>query len=133
MQVAVVAAIVLQQAAASAARIELAPLVSAFDMYSSTYASPADYESQSGMSYWVAAWFDDGRRDSCRVSQDDADAVAGGASPPRLARVLQNCFDTAAPSVRAVAVEGSRRAIDWARWRLGEEVRVTLAGPFPID
>jgi len=128
----VIAAAVLQQAVASAGRIELAPLVSAFDMYSSTYASPADYESKAGMSYWIAARFADGTSDSCRVSREEADAVAEGASS-RLARVLQNCFDTAAPSVRAVSVEGSRRAIDWARWRVGDEVRVTLAGPFPIN
>jgi len=131
-QAVVIAAAVLQQAVASAGRIELAPLVSAFDMYSSTYASPADYESKAGMSYWIAARFADGKSDSCRVSRADADAVAEGASPRR-ARVLQNCFDTAAPSVRAVSVEGSRRAIDWARWRVGDEVRVTLAGPFPIN
>jgi len=132
LQAIVVVAVVLQQAAASAARIELAPLVSAFDMYSSTYASPADYEAQAGMSYWIAARFADGRSGSCRVSREDAAAVAGGASPRRT-RVLENCFDGAAPSVRAVSVEGSRRAIDWARWRLGDEVRVTLAGPFPVN
>lgn len=127
---AAIAAVVIQQAIASAGRIELAPLVSAFDMYSSTYASPADYESKAGMSYWIAASFADGRTDSCRVSREDADAAVG--ATPRLARVLERCFDTAASSVRAVSVEGSRRTVDWARWRLGDEVRVTLAGPLAI-
>lgn len=131
-QAVVVVAVVLQQLIASAARIELAPLVSAFDMYSATYASPADYESKAGMLYWVAAEFADGKTDSCRVSREDADAVAAG-DAPRVARVLQNCFDTTARLVRAVSVEGTRRAVDWARWRLGDEVRVPLAGPFPMN
>lgn len=131
-QSAVVVAVVLQQLVASAARLELAPLVSAFDMYSATYASPADYESKAGMLYWVAAEFADGKTDSCRVSREDADAVAAG-DATRVARVLQSCFDTAARPVRAVSVEGTRRAVDWARWRLGDEVRVPLAGPFPMN
>lgn len=131
-QIAAVAALVMQQAAASAGRMEIPPLVSAFDMYSSTYASPADYESKAGMSYWLAVSFADGRADSCRVSREDADAAAGGATP-RLTRILETCFDTTASAVRAVSVEGSRRAIDWARWRLGDEIRVPLAGPFPIN
>ncbi len=131
-QAAVVIAVVLQQAVASAARIELAPLVSAFDMYSSTYASPVDYESKAGMSYWIAAQFADGTRDVCRVSREDADVLVRRESS-RGARVLQNCFDTAAASVQTVSIEGSRRAVDWARWRLGDEVRVTLAGPITID
>jgi len=131
-QAAVIAAVVLQQAVASTARIELAPFVSAFDMYSSTYASPADYESKAGMSYWIAASFVDGRSDSCRVSREDADAVLNREAARR-ARVLENCFHTAAPAVRTVSIEGSRRAVDWTRWRLGDEVRVTLAGPIAID
>jgi hypothetical protein len=131
-QAVVIAAVVLQQVVASIARIELAPFVSAFDMYSSTYASPADYESKAGMSYWIAASFADGKNDSCRVSREDADAVVNREGARR-ARVLENCFDTAAPAVRTVSIEGSRRAVDWARWRLGDEVRVTLAGPMAID
>jgi hypothetical protein len=130
-QVVVIGAVILQQAIASAVRLEVAPLVSAFDMYSSTYASPADYESKAGMSYWIAARFADGKTDACRVSREDADAVAAGATP-RLARVLENCFDTAALSVRTVAVEGIRRQVDWARWRLGDEVRIPLAGPIAL-
>lgn len=130
-QIAAVAAVVLQQGVASALRIEVAPFISAFDMYSSTYASPADYESKAGMSYSIAASFADGRMDSCRVSAEDADAVARRVTP-RLARVLENCFDTAAPSIRAVSVEGIRRKVDWARWRLGDEVRMPLAGPIAL-
>jgi hypothetical protein len=131
-QVVVIGAVVLQQAVASAGRVEVAPLVSAFDMYSSTYASPADYESKAGMSYWIAVSFADGRTDSCRVSREDAAAAVAGPTP-RLARMLKLCFDMAASSVRAVSVEASRRAIDWARWRLGDEVRVTLAGPIAVN
>jgi hypothetical protein len=127
-----IAAVILQQAVASAARIEVAPLVSAFDMYSSTYASPADYESKAGMSYWIAAQFADGKSDSCRVSREDADAVVSREVRQR-ARVLENCFHRAAAAVRTVSIEGSRRAVDWARWRLGDEVRVTLAGPIAVD
>ena len=131
LQAFVVAAVVLQQGVASALRIEVPPFISAFDMYSSTYASPADYESKAGMSYRIAASFADGRMDSCRVTREDADAVARRVTP-RLARVLENCFDTAAPSVRAVSVEGIRRKVDWARWRLGDEVRMPLAGPIVL-
>jgi hypothetical protein len=57
--------------------------------------------------------------------------VVEGATP-RLGRVLENCFDTAAPSVRAVSVEGMRRTVDWARWRLGDEIRTPLAGPITL-
>ena len=130
-QTLVIAVLLLQQAVASLERIEFAPLISAFDMYSSTYSSPADYEAKAGMSYWIAAQFADGKSTSCRVSREDADAVLNGEGGRR-ARVLENCFDTAAPTVRAVSIEGSRRAVDWARWRLGSEVRVTLAGPIAV-
>lgn len=128
----VIGAVVLVQAVASLARLEVAPFVSAFDMYSSTYSSPADYEAKAGMSYFIAADFADGKSGSCRISREDADAVAAGTTP-RLARLLESCFDAGAPAVRAVSIEGMRRQVDWARWRLGDEVRQPLAGPFPIN
>jgi hypothetical protein len=46
---------------------------------------------------------------------------------------VENCFDAAALSVRTISVEGSRRAVDWDRWRFGDEVWVTLADPIPLN
>ena len=36
------------------------------------------------------------------------------------------------PSLLSVTVESQRRAIDWTRWRLGNQVRTTVAGPIEV-
>lgn len=132
-QTAAVLAVVGQQVVASALRLEIAPFVSAYDMYSSTYSSPADYESKAGLTYWIVADFADGTREPCKVSRQDANAVAQGDAvrPESVEHVLDRCFRSGR-AIRAVSVEGRRPAIDWARWQLGEEMRVPFGGPVPI-
>ena len=34
-------------------RIEASPVLSTYDMYSTTYGSPADYEHNAGQAYWI--------------------------------------------------------------------------------
>lgn len=130
--IAIVMLLVGQQAIASVVRIELAPFVSAFDMYSTTYAGPADYESKSDATYWLVGQLADGTREPCRVTREEADAVAAQASG-EMRQILAKCFQTRTPWLRSVSVESQRRAIDWARWRLGDEVRTPMAGPITLQ
>jgi len=134
MQTAAVLAVVGQQVVASALRLEIAPLVSAYDMYAATYSSPADYESKAGLTYWIVADFADGTSDACKVSRPDAEAVTQGHAirGGSVAGVLSQCFRPGRP-IRTLSVEGRRPTVDWARWRFGEDRRVPLEGPLPVQ
>lgn len=133
-QIAVVAAVLLQQLAVSIARVEAPPFASAYDMYSSTYASASEYEADSGMSYWLIAREAGAPDRPCEVSRQVAEAWLDEARRVRDGeglRAAQVCFGDGASRARQLVVEGRRTRVDWQRWRLdGEEQRV-LAGPFP--
>ena len=126
-----VIALVVLQVVVSAFRLEVTPLLSTYDMYSTTYASDAEYASKAGLSYWVIAEHADGTSEECRISRGAADtvsrAIAGSAWKPA-ADVIGTCFGASAPILN-VSVEGRRSAIDWAKWPPAEVVAVPLAGP----
>ena len=142
--VALVVILVAQQIVASALKLEIGPMLSAYDMYSTTYDSPSEYEAKGGMSYWLIARFDDGTSSECGVSRADAELVAaelgsakghGGFS----ARVLERCINEhrdrleSKGSLRTVAVEGRWTAVDWDAWRLAGEKRVSIAAPVDVS
>ena len=137
-QAAIVLLVAGQQVVASALRLEAAPFISAYDMYSSTYTSPADYEAKAGMTYWIVAGRIDGTAEPCKVSRADAELVAAPRAGAALAesdgamRIIEHCF-RAGPSIRTLSIEGRRRSVDWARWRFGADVSVPLAGPVPLE
>lgn len=135
-QMVVVLLLVGQQIFATSFRVEAAPLLSAFDMYSTTYASPAEYESKAGLTYWIVADFADGTSDSCKVARQDAEGIARArvvsVAITQYARTIGNCFGSGR-RVLTLAIEGRRRRIDWQRWQFLNEVSVRIAGPIPIS
>ena len=131
LQYALVLAIVIAQAGVSAARREVPPLLSAYDMYSTTYSTPEEYEWASNLEYRVAAQAD-GRwvtLDGCVVDDVIAgrvrEAMAAAAPVPSPMRaVLARCLRVQGAS--AWRLEGDRRVYDWAAgvfvWKRGIDV-----------
>jgi len=135
-QVMAVAALFALQIVVSAFRLEVTPLLSTYDMYSTTYASDDEYASKAGLSYWVIAEHPDGTRDECRISRTAADtvsrAISGATQWKPAADVIETCgFDESVPILN-VALQGRRSAIDWARWPPAEVVTVPMAGPVAL-
>jgi hypothetical protein len=142
-QLVLVLLVALQQVVVTALKLEIGPVLSAYDMYSTTYESPEDYERKGGMSYWLITAFDDGSTSECNVNRETADVVArlgsaaGGSGPA--ARVLERCIGEhrlrreSKASLRTVAVEGRWMAVDWDAWRLAGERRVSIAAPVDVS
>ncbi|MGH9256856.1 MAG: hypothetical protein ACRD3C_20025 [Vicinamibacterales bacterium] len=134
--VAVTVGVVGVQLIVSLLAIEVSPLLSTYDMYSTTYASPAEYEQKAADAYWVVATDDAAKLHQCRINRVEADVIAAAASIPGdagvAAQVARRCF---APSVRirTIVVEGNRARVDWAQWRPGQTERVRLTDPIAIE
>jgi hypothetical protein len=124
-----------QQVAVSFFRLEASPIFSTYDMYSTTYASPADYEHNAGQVYWIVGFDRQGETRRCRISASEADAivrarVAGDRA--RLQNLIRHCVDSSLP-VRQVMVEATRVRVDWDNWRLLDEpLRTRVTEPFEI-
>ena len=126
-----VLALIGQQFIVSLLRIEASPVLSTYDMYSTTYGSPADYEHKAGQAYWIVG-LDVGRNTQVPHQSDEADAIAGGfagdrssdrSAPAPLLRSL-------GPISNSVSVEATRVHVDWAQWRLLDEpIRTSLTDP----
>lgn len=130
-----VMALFAQQFVVSLLRLEVSPVLSTYDMYSTTYGSPAEYEQKAGQTYWIVGVDDAAQVYRCRITRMDADMIASGAIPAeRLLKdpVLRRCFDGSIP-LRTVSIETSRVQMDWARWRrLDEPIRARLTEPIPV-
>jgi hypothetical protein len=108
--------------------------MSTYDMYSTTYASPEDYDAKAGMSYWVVAQLEDGVSESCRIDRRDVDRLSKSEDPQGVTAMLSACLGRTVPvPIRSFSLEGRRRAVDWRAWRLADEQRVAIAGPIVID
>jgi len=123
----VVLVLIALQTVISLLRVEVSPMLSAYDMYSTTYASPADFEAKASDAHWLVATDDTGRRHQCRLTRIEAESLTAapspdGALPPTL---RQRCLD---PSLRVktLTVEADRVRVDWAHLRLEETGRVPL-------
>jgi hypothetical protein len=129
--IALVAVLVGQQILVSTTKLQVAPLLSTYDMYTTTYSTPAEYEFKAGQSYWVIATDDAARTYDCRVTRAQADVVVRAAAAwgmPSTKKVLDHCFGPSfAP--RSVLVESRKVNVDWDRWRLNDPTRLPLAGP----
>ena len=125
----VVVALIAAQFVVSLFRLEVSPLVSGYDMYATTYASPAEYEQKAGEQYWLVAADDRGALEECRLSRADVDLLATPVSsrrdPGRVLEVLQGCFEPAA-RYKSLAVEARRARVDWNAWRLDAPTRTRL-------
>ena len=73
----VVLGLIVLQLGVSLTRLEVSPFLSTYDMYATTYASPAEYEQKSGDAYWLVATDPDGTRRQCRISRREADVLTG--------------------------------------------------------
>jgi hypothetical protein len=131
-----VIALVAQQLFVSLLKLEVPPVLSTYDMYSTTYASPAEYELKAGQAYWLVGLDHSGRAHRCGISQVEADTIARGtALADRHLRepFLRRCFD---PSIRlqSVFVEVGRVHVDWTQWRWVEEfARSRMTEPIALD
>jgi hypothetical protein len=125
----VVVGLIVLQFVVSLFRLEVSPLISAYDMYATTYASPAEYEQKAGEQYWLVAADDRGALDECRISRADVDVLGKPAYGPldrgHVFDVLQRCFEPAA-RFKDLAVEARRVQVDWDGWRLDAPVRTRL-------
>ena len=125
-----------QQLVVSALKLDVPPLLSIYDMYSTTYGSPAEYEDSSGQAYWIVAVDAAAQTHECRVTRTQADIVIRAAAEPvdrlSVAPVLRLCFE---PSIRLqrISVEATRVNVDWAQWRLNEPIRTSLMNPLPAE
>ena len=125
--VAIVVALIGVQTVVSLFRIEVSPLLSAYDMYATTYASPAEYEERAGEAYWIVGTDSQARLHECRISAADVATIRAPASrddAPADA-LLRRCF-TPDDNVQSLSVEARRRRIDWEHWRPAEMIRTRL-------
>jgi hypothetical protein len=131
--VTVVVAMLAQQAFVSLFRLEMSPLVSSYDMYSTTYASPEDYERKANEVYWVVATDATGQRHECRITRVEAElfgsAGRADAGPAGTTGLLRRCFGNA--SLETISVEVRRVRVNWNAWRLEPPARIPLASITP--
>jgi hypothetical protein len=128
LQKAAVALLIVQQVAASVLQAEVPPLLSAYDMYSATYASPEAYE-KSRTDFTLRARAQGGAVLDCDVDSQDIERLRAKAGEGAL--VLRRCFGDAAISSYAVEAIGPR--VDWVSWRLVGERRETILGPVALQ
>ena len=116
-------------------RLEISPLLSTYDMYATTYSSPAEYEQKAGQAYWIVGVDSEAQAHRCRITRGEADAFAGAAAtePRATGSLMRRCFDPSL-DIRNVSLEATRMHIDWERWeRLDEPIRVPLTSAIPLE
>jgi hypothetical protein len=130
-----IVALVAVQAFISIFKLEMTPLFSTYDMYSTTYASTEEYAAKAGLSYWLIADRIDGTTNECQISRSAADTISRAIADPAqwrgAAPVLDGCFHASA--IARVSLQGRRASIDWARRPPAEVIAVPLAGPSPVS
>jgi hypothetical protein len=126
--VAVASVLIAAQLVISLVRLEVSPLISAYDMYATTYASPAEYEQKAGEQYWLVDAGTAAKPQECRISRADVEllgAASTSGDAPRVRDILRRCFESAVQPER-VSVEERRPRVDWDAWRLDEPDRTPL-------
>ena len=138
-QLVVAVMLVAQQFVASAFHLEARPLISAYDMYSATYASAEEYENASNLVYRVVVYDEGQARDLPDCLVDDrmalllpAAAAGGSEARERLRGFLGPCVE-AATSFSTFALEGDRQVYDWQERRFEMRRRIDVIGPFQTD
>ncbi|NOT26552.1 MAG: hypothetical protein HOP16_10670 [Acidobacteria bacterium] len=137
-QTAVAVTLLVQQCVMSSFHVEARPMLSAYDMYSATYANAYEFERATNLVYRVTI-LDGAERHptDCQLADHDAAllplAEAGDADARgRLRYLLNGCLPTD-EFADAIALEGDRRVYDWQTrqfvWKRGLDV----LGPAPVD
>ena len=125
---------IVQQLVASALRLEAPPFVSAYDMYSKTYDTPAEYPSTGGTSYVLVAAMTDGTTDVCRMDDDDGlrlGSVPASEFGQAATAFLGRCFSDVR-AIHTLAIEERRPRIDWDAGRFLGIAHVALNGPVAL-
>ena len=129
-------ALIGQQFIVSLMRIEASPVLSTYDMYSTTYGSPADYEHNAGEAYWMVGLDSSEQTHRCRIGPIEARKIErdGFAADRALTEgLLRRCFDPSVP-LEQVSIEATRVQVDWAHWRLLDEpVHTSLTDPIAVE
>ena len=137
-QTAVVVLLLAQQYVMSSFHVEARPMLSAYDMYSATYANAAEFERATNLVYRVTILEGTDRRaTSCLLADHDAmllplaeqgDAGARG----RLRYLLDGCLPADQPA-DAIALEGDRRVYDWQTRQFVWKRALDVVGPAAVD
>ena len=137
-QWAMVSAFVLIQICISSARIEARPIISAYDMYATTYGSDEEYELASNLRYRIVAVMPGGTLDELGCDIDDEAARVltmaadgGSAERVRMRSRMAACLKDR-PDVEYVALEGDRQVFDWETGKFVWKRRVDHIGPVPV-
>jgi hypothetical protein len=120
LQRAAIVGIIALQGVVSTYKIEWPPVLSTYDMYSTTYADPQAYEAATTTERTLVATLADGTIRRCPIDSDQAApfvaSVMSDEERQRQGGIVARCFG-AGTAVRSVFVEASREQIDWAAWR----------------
>jgi hypothetical protein len=131
--------VIVQQFVASVGQIEARPFISAYDMYSATYASVEDYESAANLVYRLVLFENGQPREMSECLVDDRAAAlvpvaAGGSTTERqrIRSLLAPCV-ASAPSATEFALEGDRQVYNWDERRFEWKRALDVVGPFSVD
>jgi hypothetical protein len=130
--------IAMQQIVTTVRHVEIRPLFSTYDMYSTTYASAAEYEAKSNMVYRAVGMTAAGERiplEDCGMSDNEAVALVEAwrqtpRDPSRVAALTSCTLD--ASDVVHVVLEGDKRIFDWEQGDFYWKRNLSTLGPLEI-
>lgn len=138
-QLAVVVAVVAQQVVASAFVLEHVPALSAYDMYSKTYASAEEFNASREPVYRIVSVTDRGPVElPCEASEIFVDEFRSALTPhetgarARVWQALRTCGQDLT-KIRSVTLEGDRNTFDWNRLHFNWIRAAVVLGPLPAD
>jgi hypothetical protein len=138
-QRALVGGVVLLHLVVWTAQFEARPMLSAYDMYATTYDDDEAYELASDLTYRLFGLTSGGALDDLHCTLDDAAVrvVAGAASGGvgergRLREILEPCVSDRR-EIRSVMLQGDREAFNWETGRFEWKRRIDQIGPLALD
>jgi hypothetical protein len=137
-QLFVIVGVIAQQVVVSALRLEGAPMFSWYDMYSTTYNSPAAYNARLSPSFRIMASTDRGNVQlTCNPHGEfvrEFQAALDGSPDARVSvwRALGGCGHDLA-DVHRVTLDGDLRTFDWNRLEFTSVRSAVVLGPLAAD
>jgi hypothetical protein len=132
---AVIVAVLVLQLVASVRSLEVRPFLSAYDMYSATYASPEEYEEKGNLKYRVVIGGADGREfelPDCVLNETAARRIAPIDSEPQLSHVLSDHGCAEPGGTSTVTLLGDRRVFDFDTRQFFWRRAVRTIGPIRV-
>jgi hypothetical protein len=139
LEMAAVLCVIGQQVYVSTRQVEARPFLTAYDMYSTTYGSPEDYEAATNLVYRVVGISADDASDLPGCIIDDAAARTveaasrGDARAREQVKALIGPCVSDRPDVTMVRLEGDRQVYDWQQRRFHWRKRLDVVGPLRVD